>query len=96
MANWIGEYQPPKNRGINVKEFITPEDNRDSVNHPAHYETGKFECFDVMLEVYGQEALKSFCLTNAFKYLYRCTRKNGIEDVKKAQWYLNKLVELSE
>ena len=66
----------------------------DNVNHPSHYETGKFECIDVMIETQGVEAVKNFCLCNAFKYLYRHKNKNGIEDVKKAQWYINKYLEL--
>ena len=69
---------------------------KDNVNHPSHYETGKFECIDVMLETQGIEAVKDFCLCNAFKYIYRTRNKNGIEDVKKAIWYLDKYVELSE
>lgn len=68
----------------------------DMVNHPAHYETGKFECIDVMLETQGKEAVQNFCIRNAFKYLYRCKRKNGLEDIKKANWYLNKFIELEE
>lgn len=68
----------------------------DNVNHPAHYETGKFECIEVMIETQGVEAVKHFCLCNAFKYLYRAERKNGLEDIKKAIWYLNKYVELTE
>ena len=43
----------------------------DNVNHPAHYETGKFECIEVMLETQGVEAVLNFCQCNAFKYLYR-------------------------
>lgn len=72
------------------------DNSSDNVNHPKHYETGKFECIDVMLETQGVEAVKSFCICNAFKYLYRHGRKNGVEDVKKAIWYLNKFVELEE
>ena len=68
----------------------------DVVNHPKHYETGNFECIDVMLETQGKEAVKSFCLCNAFKYLYRHNRKNGVEDIKKAKWYIDKFLELSE
>ena len=68
----------------------------DNVNHPSHYETGKFECIDVMLETQGKEAVKDFCVCNAFKYLYRHGNKNGLEDIKKAIWYLNKFVELEE
>lgn len=68
----------------------------DNVNHPKHYETGKFECIDVMTEAIGVEYTKGFCLCNAFKYIYRCTNKHEspVEDVKKAVWYLNKFVEL--
>lgn len=68
----------------------------DVVNHPTHYQTGKFECIDVMIETQGVEAVCNFCLCNAFKYLYRSKRKNGLEDIKKAIWYLNKYVELKE
>lgn len=68
----------------------------DNVNHPAHYETGKFECFDVMIETQGTGAVKGFCICNAFKYLYRHSYKNGNEDIKKAIWYLNKYLELCD
>lgn len=66
----------------------------DNVNHPSHYETGKFECIDVMIETQGIEAVKGFCICNAFKYLYRAQRKNGLEDYKKAKWYIEKYIEL--
>lgn len=68
----------------------------DVVNHPSHYETGSFECIEVMEETQGKEAVMNFCLCNAFKYLYRHKRKNGIEDIKKAKWYIDKYIELSE
>ena len=66
----------------------------DNINHPSHYETGQFECIDVMIETQGVEAVKGFCKCNALKYLYRANRKNGLGDMKKAIWYLNKYVEL--
>ena len=44
----------------------------------------------------GIEAVKNFCLCNAFKYLYRHDKKNGLEDIKKANWYINKYIELSQ
>lgn len=66
----------------------------DNVNHPSHYETGKFECIEVMVETQGVQATKDFCLCNALKYIYRHRRKNGLEDIQKAIWYLNKAVEL--
>lgn len=69
----------------------------DNVNHPAHYETGKFECIDVMVEVFGAEKVAAFCECNAFKYLYRCENKHEMpqEDWKKARWYINKALELT-
>lgn len=68
----------------------------DNVNHPAHYESGQFECIDVMLETQGAEAVKDFCICNAFKYLYRHRRKNGAEDIAKAKWYLEKYLEIDK
>lgn len=68
----------------------------DNVNAPSHYCTGRFECIDVMLETQGFEAVKNFCICNAFKYLYRHNGKNAVEDIKKANWYLNKYLELVE
>ena len=67
----------------------------DVVNHPNHYTQGDIECIDAMKACAGTEALKHYCHLAAFKYLWRHERKNGLEDLKKAQWYLNKLVELS-
>lgn len=68
----------------------------DNVNPPTHYETGKFECIDVMVETQGVEATQDFCVCNALKYVYRHKKKNGMEDLQKAIWYLNKAVELAE
>ena len=68
----------------------------DTVNHPAHYETGKYNCIDVMIETQGADTVANFCICNAFKYLYRWKNKNGIEDIKKAQWYIGKFLELQD
>lgn len=72
------------------------ERKHDLVNHPAHYESGKYECIDVMTEALGEETTKGFCLGNAFKYIYRCKRKHDapLDDVQKALWYLKKFLEL--
>lgn len=66
----------------------------ETVNHPSHYNQGKFECIEVMLETFGKEATKNFCLLNVFKYIWRAGDKNGREDIKKAVWYLDKFLEL--
>lgn len=68
----------------------------DMINHPKHYELDKIECIDAMEMTQGRGAVMSFCLCNAFKYLWRHDRKNGLEDLKKAKWYLDKYIELAE
>lgn len=65
------------------------EEKFDIINKAPHYNTGKYECIDVMREVFGDEKLKIWCILNAFKYLYRCYYKNGDQDLKKATYYLN-------
>ena len=65
----------------------------DPVNHPAHYTSGSIECIDAMQAAFGAEVVKDFCLCNAFKYLWRHRNKNGVEDLKKCRWYLNRLIE---
>jgi hypothetical protein len=64
------------------------------VDHPSHYNQGKYECIDVMVETFGKDATKNFCLLNAFKYVWRTGEKNGIEDIEKTVWYLEKYLEL--
>ena len=64
----------------------------DPVNRPAHYTSGGIECIDAMQAAFGAEVVKDFCLCNAFKYLWRHRNKNGVEDLKKACWYLNRLI----
>lgn len=72
-----------------------PEKKTDNVNHPQHYTHGKYECIEVMTDIFGPEAVKDFCIYNAFKYLWRHKYKNGVEDIKKAKWYVDKYIELS-
>ena len=65
----------------------------DNVNHPEHYQ-GKNECIDVMIAMFGVDAVKHFCMCNAYKYRFRADKKNGAEDIEKAEWYESKLIEL--
>lgn len=66
----------------------------DIVNKPPHYTHGKYECIDVMVDTFGKEAVQHFCVLNAFKYVWRSEHKNGLEDIKKAWWYLDKYLQL--
>ena len=75
-----------------VVEHHGEDVNPDPVNHPAHYTSGSIECIDAIQAAFGDETVKDFCLCNAFKYLWRHRSKNGVEDLKKARWYLNRLI----
>ena len=69
----------------------------DPVNHPSHYcQDGGIECIDEMIAVFGVEAVRNFCLLNVWKYRKRAVFKNGEEDMKKADWYMKKWMELKE
>lgn len=59
---------------------------------PAHYQ-GKIECFEVIEELTKNFSGKTaFCLGNIIKYIFRCSQKNGIEDVKKCDRYLYEFI----
>lgn len=60
---------------------------KDNIN-PKHYKQGKIEVIDFILD-----QKMSYLEGNIIKYVSRYKLKNGIEDLKKAQWYLNKLME---
>lgn len=65
----------------------------DVVNHPSHYTKGRIECIDAIdSATAGKSGIEAVCVANVIKYLFRYEEKNGLEDVKKAQWYLNKLI----
>ena len=70
-------------------------ENKNNIN-PDHYKNNtSIECIDAMVAAYGKEDVMAFCKCNAFKYIWRFKDKNNIEDIKKAQWYQNKYIELS-
>ena len=80
----------------NPKEQETnPSDTKsDMVCHPAHYNQGKVECIDAMAAAtVNKSGIEAVCVSNIIKYLWRYEAKNGLEDVKKAQFYLNRLVD---
>lgn len=71
----------------------------DNVNHPAHYNSAGIECIDAMeamVEGAEVDAHIAYCWQNAFKYLWRWPYKNGLEDLKKARWYLDRIIQKME
>ena len=71
---------------------------KDVVNHPDHYKSATgLETIDV-IEAFTNDlvGLEAVCTANAIKYICRWKKKNGVEDLRKAQWYINKLIEKVE
>lgn len=67
----------------------------DPVNSPNHYQ-GPIECIEAVEASMSLESFRGFLKGNCLKYLWRYQHKNGAEDLKKAQWYLDRLIEIRE
>lgn len=81
---------------IEIVDFEEETPENDVVNRPSHYNReGAMQCFDEFVELYGVEAAKCACLFNIHKYRYRAAEKNGLEDLKKSDWYMRKFKELN-
>ncbi len=63
----------------------------DMVNSPPHYNEAGVECIDAIAAALS-EGFEFYLQGNIMKYLWRYRYKNGIEDLKKASWYLDKLI----
>jgi len=81
-----------KYKGNPVK-LVSKKEVKDNVNHPSHYTQGNIECIDAIAEatkfLRGIEATDT---GNIIKYMWRWNNKNGLEDLRKARWYLNHLI----
>ena len=65
----------------------------DPVNNPVHYNAGGIEAIDAIMAATNEQS-EGYLQGNILKYLWRYRYKNGLEDLHKAQWYLNKLIEV--
>ena len=63
----------------------------DPVNHPEHYTSGNIECLDAIKSALGDN-YKYYVQGNLIKYIWRFNHKNGLEDLKKARFYLDDLI----
>ena len=66
----------------------------DVVNRPHHYNTGSIECIEAIEESMEPDQFKGYLKGNIMKYLWRYDYKGKpVEDLRKARWYLEKLIE---
>lgn len=68
--------------------------NNDIINQPSHYHQNGIDVIAFAGMQFSKEQLKGFHRINVLKYVTRYDRKNGIEDLKKAKYYIDKLIEL--
>lgn len=65
----------------------------DEVNHPTHYNNGKVECIEAIEAASTKEEFEGYLRGNVLKYVWRFRYKDNIKDLRKARWYLDKLIE---
>lgn len=93
LAFWIFNVYNAMKSSTEVKGGENNADICDSVNHPAHYTSGDIECIDAIENSMSHVEFEGYLKGSVFKYLWRYRNKNAlIKDLKKAQWYLNKLI----
>lgn len=84
--------------GVQLSLFDDEEpwnEGSDNVNSPSHYNKGLVECIDAIQSA-TDDGFEYYLQGNIIKYLWRYRHKNGVEDLRKAKWYLNKLIEIKE
>jgi len=77
----------------------SPPLHANMVDKPPHYNSANIECIEAM-EAMSEGAdipsHQAYCWQNSFKYLWRWPYKNGLEDLKKCRWYLDRLIKKLE
>ena len=70
---------------------VKKEEAHDPVNKPQHYRVGEVEAIDYIAQQLGS-GVKDYLLGNIHKYLHRHRFKGGLQDLRKAEWYLQRLL----
>ena len=98
-AGHSDSYYPP---GVTLNSVLHPgsleqieiDIPEDMVNSPDHYTQGSIECIEAIEEVVKHlDGMEAMCTGNAIKYLWRWKHKNGTEDLKKAVWYIQRMID---
>lgn len=97
--SWDNNFKPyDEESAMNLGYFNYPDiddtgDIADNVNSPSHYGQGKIEAIDYISDFLTKEEYQGYLRGNIAKYLHRFPYKNGLEDLKKARWYLERLIQ---
>ena len=68
----------------------------DQVNHPSHYVDGGIECIEAIEAELTADEFRGYMKGNIAKYIWRERMKGGVQSLKKAQWYLDRLIQFDE
>jgi hypothetical protein len=80
-----------------IKENLDGNSKQTDPINPSYYKDDRLECIDALtVATKGLFGVEAFCTANAIKYLWRWKKKNGVEDLKKARWYIDHLIYLIE
>jgi len=66
----------------------------DDVESPFHYNKGSIECIDAIEAASSREEFEGYLRSNVLKYVWRFRYKDNIKDLRKARWYLDKLISI--
>ena len=83
---------PIRKRPATKASKSSPTPSVDLVNHPPHYTQGGIECLDAIKASMSREQFLGYLKGNEMKYVWRYEHKGGIEDLKKANFYLTRLI----
>jgi hypothetical protein len=80
---------------MEAPETVSVNEKVNNVNHPGHYiSNGGLEVIDVIKNfTENLEGEEAFCIGNAIKYICRWSKKNGVEDLEKAKWYIDRVIQ---
>lgn len=95
LGRWLENFAPVE-QGLGFFEYSDVDGTGnivDNVNSPSHYGQGKIEAIEYISDFLTPEEYQGYLRGNIAKYLHRFPYKNGIEDIKKAQWYLERLIQ---
>ncbi|MDN6724750.1 MAG: DUF3310 domain-containing protein [Tetragenococcus halophilus] len=101
LRNQISKYKEEERKRLKNGKYLLSRDESyrlmsNNVNHPNHYTQGDIETIDYIKDKLTDEEFRGFIKGNVLKYVSREGLKNGDEDLKKSDWYLNKLIEVLE
>jgi hypothetical protein len=91
MMDQIRHEEYMKRQMQELNEAGRKHEYADMVNKPPHYNQAGIECIEAIKAATGT-GYKSYLQGNIIKYLWRHEYKNGVEDLKKAHWYLERLI----